>query len=411
MQSSRGPSGYEPSRASSLRAAAYSISAGAPCSTTSRPVTAGRRGIAGKRHDAQLEERFRPPAGRIGLRQHTLLRRLPGMEREQRRGPRRAAGICDRIGRRAGQPAGRQAIEQPVGIGRLLGQGQAETVEGGLIVSLSHRHAGARRRLRLRQQVELAPPVVVGFGQFAQRHPGNAAAVQRLAVRRKSREHRIEGLDRLLVAAQRRQGLALQRKQLRQVRLDPQGAFVAVERLLGPAADKKRVAVGKLRQDLVPDVAADQLIGLDLEREVAAPAEKVTPVRRACGHLRPQPARPVILAARGIASSLPVQQLGARQYRIGKARCPGERLVELGEGAIDVAAAHPQHAIAIVLLRAPGLQVDHGGRGPPPKSRQRADGRLQDVDVAQFRWVLAALVPDCALLTHWEKRSLSPIAA
>ena len=107
-------------------------------------------------------------------------------------------------------------------------------------------------------------------------------------------------------------------------------------------------------------------VSFDLEGEVATPAEEVTPVRRACGHFRPQPARPIILAARGITSSLPVQQLGAGQHCVGKAGCAGERLVELHEGAVDVAAAHPQHAVAIVLLGAPGLQVDDCGCGPPP---------------------------------------------
>ena len=123
------------------------------------------------------------------------------------------------FGRCARQSGRRQPVEQPVRVVGILGDGQPEFIERRAVVAHAHRHAGTRRRTRLRQQLELAAPVVVGLGQPAEGHPGNTTAVQGLAILRIGGQHAVEDPDRLLVAAQRRQGLALQRQHLGKLRV------------------------------------------------------------------------------------------------------------------------------------------------------------------------------------------------
>ena len=96
------------------------------------------------------------------------------------------------------------------------------------VVGHAHRHTGARRRAGLRQQVELVAPVVVGFGQPAQRRAGDAA--ERSAYRhpsggRPARRRRSGSLPR----SGRARRLALQRQHLGKLGVHLQRALVAVQ--------------------------------------------------------------------------------------------------------------------------------------------------------------------------------------
>jgi len=308
-----------------------------------------------------------------------LLRRLPGAEGEQQGLPAIVGGKRRRLGRGASQPRGGQPIEQPVGVVRLLGDSHAEFVERRAVVGHAHRHAGARRRAGLRQQLELVAPVVVGFGQPAQRRARDAAGIQRIAILRIGGQHAVEDLDRLLVAAERRQRLALQRQHLDKLGIHLQRALVAVQRLRRAATGETCVAVRDLRQDLAADVGADQVVGFGLEGEVALAAIDVAPIGGARRQFRPQAARPLVLAMRLVAASQAIEDLRPCHHGIGEIGNQCQRPVERRERAFAVAATPLDQAVAemrarVVLVVADlGANLDRGR--PAPQAPDGCDGR------------------------------------